>query len=327
MAQSINDLPNEVITHILFYCDGTLSEILTISLTCRRWRAIIVNEWFLQQRFLHLYRRHLIGHWEFKDPSKLGHDSSGIIKDVRLSLTGQPQQDLCFLGPCLFLDGRSSIDIPVQAIQKYQTDTFCVSLWLMDTYPGGVDWRTAVGSWEHRYNAWLHLGLNPRGVLENQVMISRGSVHFFCGARTRMTKKTWYHVVALVSRNKQQLFVNGQLECSVNMSTRDGGNIDEPYLYRYDERWEDQQMQMPRTLHIGVKTPRENFWHGYIADMAIFDRWLEPTEIRCIWQTRMPLSKLENMGGYIVKNLDQQHLLSAQAPDISNASQKNTTDD
>ena len=269
MTPSINDLPNEIISQIFFYCDGILSELLAISLTCRRWRAIIADEWFLQQRFARLYRRHLIGHWEFEDGSKLGHDSSGVTKDDRFSLTGQPQQDTCFLGPCLLLNGRSSINIPVHDIQRYQTDTFCVSAWLMDTYLGGTSWRTAVGSWEHNYNAWLHLGVNLRAVLENQVMISTGSVHFFCGARDRMTKNTWYHIVALVSRNKQQLFVNGELECNVDMSRRDGGAIDMHHLYRHDEKWEDQHMQMPRTLHIGVKTPMQNFWHGGIADVAI----------------------------------------------------------
>lgn len=310
MTPSIDDLPNEIIAKILFHQEGSLSELLNISRTCRRWRAIIVNEWFFQQRFARLYRRHLMGHWEFEDNSKLGHDSSGMIKDDRFSFTGQPQQDTCFLGPCLSLDGRSSINIPVHDIQRYQTDTFCVSAWLMDTHPGGTTWRTAVGSWEHNYNAWLHLGVNLQAVLENQVMISTGSVHFFCGAHSRMMRNTWYHVVALVSRNKQQLFVNGELQCSVDMSRKEGGVIDMLYLYPSNGKWENQQMQMPRTLHIGVKRPRENFWHGNIADVAIFDRWLEPAEIRGIWQNRVPLSKLENMGAYIVsqcidKNADK----------------------
>jgi hypothetical protein len=259
MMQSIYNLPNELLVRIFFYCDVNLSELLTISLTCRRWRAVIANDWFLQQAFVRFYRRHLIGHWQFEDPSKLGHDSSGITKYDRLSVTGQPQQDICFLGPCLLLDGRSSINIPVHDIQRYQTDTFCVSLWLMDTYHRGAAWRTAIGSWEHRSNAWLHLGVNLQDVLENQVMISTGSVHFLCGAHNSMMKDTWYHVVALVSRNKQQLFVNGKLKCSVDMSTMHGGAINEPRLYRFDANWTDQKMQMPRTLHIGVKTPMQNF--------------------------------------------------------------------
>lgn len=300
MTPSIQDLPDELIVKILSYYDGKLSELLSISTTCRRWRTIIVNEWFLQQRFIRLYRRHLMGHWEFKDNSKLGHDSSGVTKDNGVSLTGRPQQDTCFLGPCLSLDGYSSINIPVHDIQRYQTDTFCVSAWLMDTYPGGTTWRTAIGSWEHHYNAWLHLGTNLSGVLENQVMISTGSVHFFCGARSRMMRNTWYHIVALVSRNKQQLFVRGELQSSVDMSSKVGGAIDMPYLYRSDVKWEDQQMQMPRILHIGVKTSRANFWHGNIADVAIFDRWLDPIEIRCISEKRVPLSKLETMGAYIM---------------------------
>ncbi|CAF1285074.1 unnamed protein product [Rotaria sp. Silwood1] len=248
MAYSIDDLPNEIIVGIFFLIDGTLSELLTISRTCRRWRAIIIDEWFFQQRFARFCRVHGIGHWEFENASKLGHDSTGIISDDRLSLTGQPQQETCFLGPCLVLDGQSSINIPVHDIRQYQTDTFCVFLWLMDTYPGGISWRTAIGSWQHPFNAWLHLGVNLRAVLENQVMISTGSVHFFCGAPHHMMKNTWYHVVAQVSRNKQQLFVDGQLQCNVDMTRRIDGVIDYPQYYRYDERWEDQQMQMPRTV-------------------------------------------------------------------------------
>ena len=324
MTPSMNDLPNEIISQIFFYCNGSLSELLTMSLTCRRWRSIIADKWFFQQRFIRLYRRHLIGHWEFENVSQLGHDSSGVTKDNRISLTGRPQQEMCFLGPCLLLDGYSSINIPVHDIQRYQTDTFCVSVWLMDTYPGGVTWRTAVGSWQHDFNAWLHLGVNLEGVLENQVMISTGSVHFFCGDRHRMAKNTWYHVVACVSRNKQQLFVNGELVCSVDMSQRNGGVIDTPHYFRYDQKWEDHQMQLPRTLHIGVKTPRQNFWHGRIADVAIFDRWLEPAEIQCIWQNRVPLSKLGNMGEYIVSNLNRQHLPTAQASSTSIKRSKTT---
>ena len=43
---------------------------------------------------------------------------------------------------------------------------------------------------------------------------------------------------------EQQSFTNGELEWSVDMSRREGD----------------------------VKTPTQNFWHGHVADVAIFDR-------------------------------------------------------
>ncbi|CAF1101394.1 unnamed protein product [Rotaria sordida] len=239
MIYSLDDPPNEIIAKIFFYIDGTLPELFIISRTCRHWRAIIVDEWFLQQHFARFCRIHTIGHWQFENASKLGHNSIDITGDDRLSQTGQPQQATCFLGSCLLLDGRSSINIPVRDIRQYQIDTFCVSLWVMDTYPRGISWRTAIGSLQHPFNAWLHLGVNLRAVLKNQVMISTGSVHFFCGAPHPMMKNTWYQFVAQVSRNKQQLFLNGQLQCNVDMSRRIDAVIDYPQYYRYDERWED----------------------------------------------------------------------------------------
>jgi hypothetical protein len=119
---------------------------LLVSRTCRQWRSIILDKWFQQFRFREFTRRHLIGHWRFEDANNLGHDSSGIVKD-RYTFTGQPRQATCFLGLCASFDDRSSIDIPVYDLPLYQTDHFCVSVWL-STSRETYDHRTAIGAWK-----------------------------------------------------------------------------------------------------------------------------------------------------------------------------------
>lgn len=155
--QQMANIPPEILVRIFCYIDS-LKELLRISRTCRQWRSIILDEWFQQHRFREISRRHLIGHWKFENANNLGHDSSGIAKD-RYTLTGQPRQDTCFLGSCATFNDQSSIDIPVHDLPVYQTDHFCVSVWLR-TNRAVYQHRTAVGAWKPNGNHWLHLGHN-----------------------------------------------------------------------------------------------------------------------------------------------------------------------
>jgi len=133
-------------------------------------------------------------------------------------LTGHPQQDACFLGSCASFDGRSSIDIPVYDIPAYQTDYFCVSIWVcVDRHIGG--YRTALGAWKPDNNHWLHLGYNNICQSENQVIISPALVQYECAVEPYLRTNNWYNLVALVSRSKQTLYMNGKLKQTVHMKS------------------------------------------------------------------------------------------------------------
>ena len=102
------------------------SDLFSISTTCRLWHSIIIDQWFLQQRFERFKKEHIIGHWKFEDTSHIGHDSSGYTKD-NYSIVGHPIQSNCFLGKSMQFDGRSMITIPVKDLARYQTDYFALS--------------------------------------------------------------------------------------------------------------------------------------------------------------------------------------------------------
>jgi hypothetical protein len=189
---SLNDLPVEVLATIfLKLTDAKLHDLLNLSRTCRLWRSIIVNSWFLEKRFAYFKKKYLIGYWTFEDTNRLGHDSSGYTKD-RFSLIGKPTQSHCFLGPCLHLDGQSVITVPINEYSRYQTDCFSVSCWFLvegwNPPNNTMPFQTVVGAWQHPDEHWLHLGFSEESsVIQNQVMISADHVQFDCNSTTAVT--------------------------------------------------------------------------------------------------------------------------------------------
>jgi hypothetical protein len=297
----LGNLPPELLIRIFCHIDS-IKELLLISCTCRRWRSIIMDAWFQQHRFREFTRRHLIGHWKFEDANHLGHDSSGIVKD-RYTFTGQPRQDTCFLGLCARFDDRSSIDIPVYDLPLYQTDRFCVSVWLR-TDRTTYDYRTAVGAWKADNNHWLHLGHSNHYQAENQVIISPALVQFECTGE-HLKRNEWFHLVTLVSRFKQTLYVNGKISNTVDMSKyASNSTVFKRYLVTEEmiKNWKDEKMQLPHTLHIGAKSFEVNFWLGEVADVSIWNHHLEAHEIEAIYKQKVTVDKV-NVGEHILNKI------------------------
>ena len=148
----INDLPPELLSEI-FQLVQPLEMLITASCTCRLWRRIINNEWFLNKYYTAgINRDQLIGWWKFDDINKIGRDSSGVLGE-RCRILGRPTIEDCFLGKCAVFDGSSFIDLPVNDKCEYQTNTYSVSIWFWadpsawnrNQQEGG--WRTAIGLW------------------------------------------------------------------------------------------------------------------------------------------------------------------------------------
>jgi hypothetical protein len=182
---SINSLPPEVLTNI-FNKIPTLTELFAISATCRLWHSVIMDEWFLQQRFERFKKENIIGHWKFDDASDIGRDSSGYTKS-NYSIIGQPTQSDCFLGKSIQLDGRSMISIPVKDLDRYQTDHFAVSCWIYCDKTFSSTWQVPVGSWFDWSNSWFHLGFDGQQTLHNQILISKKHQYQFnCHSKTKV---------------------------------------------------------------------------------------------------------------------------------------------
>ncbi|CAF1318584.1 unnamed protein product [Rotaria magnacalcarata] len=312
---SLNDLPVELLTTILFkLADENLHDLLILSCTCRLWRSIIVNNFFLEKRFNFFKKKYLIGHWTFEDANQLGHDSSGYTKD-QFSLIGNPVQSNCFLGSCLRLDGNSVITVPVNEFSRYQTDYFSVSCWFLverwNPPNNTMPFQTVVGAWEHPNQHWLHLGFSEASqLIQNQVIISADHVQFDCNSTTTVKLNTWYHVVTQVSRKKQEIFVNGDLQREVDMTLKAMGTITwTPGQIASNAEWSQQEIQRPEALCIGAKCLRpiaHNFWLGQVADLCIWTRWLEPIEIKATYQSKTKSDNL-NMGQFIVDGMKKLH--------------------
>ena len=306
---SINDLPLEILSTIFQFVQP-LETLLIVSCTCRLWRQIINNEWFLNKYFRGgIKKEQLIGWWTFDDVNNIGHDSSGVLSD-RFQILGRPTIEDCFLGKCAVFDGQSFIDLPVDDKVEYQTDIYSVSIWfwadatawVRDQREGG--WRTAVGSWNDLYqndNAWLHLGFHVDLNIHSQVMISAAHYSFSCQNNVKIEPCQWYHVVVRVNRNRQELWVNGQLVSSVDMTRPDRHfEIRLPYRVNWKpSQWHEQNMHLPDLLCIGSKnSEHHNPWKGKIADVSIWRRWLKPYEIRALYEQHAAIDKVK-LGSFI----------------------------
>ncbi|CAF1622832.1 unnamed protein product, partial [Didymodactylos carnosus] len=117
--------------------------------------------------------------------------------------------------------------------------------------------------------------------------------------------KTWYHLVVRYSRNnKQDIWINGKLQTQVHMTTPNGVTTiwNKPIFSSSPPRlwWSSQKMCMPDALFIGAKNEKYTYsWSGgKLADITIWNKLLEPIEIRAAYREKVSIDKL-NVGTYI----------------------------
>ncbi|CAF1442902.1 unnamed protein product [Didymodactylos carnosus] len=290
-------LPTELL-QLVFLNLGSLNELLCVSQTCRLWRKLIFNQWFLNRyHSFEKRRKDLIGWWKFESSFL---DSSGVI-GKNYTLHGIPTFEDCFLGKCVKFNGQESIDINISNKKQYQTDVFSVSIWflidasaLQNWTDLGAGWRTAIGSWEHPRNCWLHLGFSRTGrYIQNQAMISDDEYQFNCDSDVKIQADKWYHVVANVSRNCQKIWVNGQLSGTKDMTDKNNKDDIRNSLAQ-DVQWDEQKLQLAASLlHIGCKDGMHmNPWRGKIAEVSIWNRWLSRFEIEALYEQKVNVDKI-----------------------------------
>jgi hypothetical protein len=58
-----------------------------------------------------------------------------------------------------------------------------------------------------------------------------------------------------------------------------------------------------KELNIGTDSKGFNCWFGRIADLSIWNRWLDFIEIRTIWQQRVSIDQID-LGEYFIQNFN-----------------------
>ena len=105
--------------------------------------------------------------------------------------------------------------------------------------------------------------------------------------KQNIVRHLWYHLVILVSKDKQQLFLNGHFQREIKR------NLDE----------NNQMSILMKELNIGTNSKGFHCWFGRIADLSIWNRWLDSIEIRAIWQQRMSIDQTD-LGQYLVHHFN-----------------------
>ncbi len=146
-------------------------------------------------------------------------------------------------------------------------------------------WRTIVEIVLAQYG-FIHLGITPKSKIENQFSFYSNEIPFKCRSNKQtIVRHLWYHLVILISHDEQKLFINGQCQREVKR------NENNPKLISIKE------------LNIGTNSKGFNCWFGRIADLCIWNRWLNPIEIRAIWQQRVSIDRTD-LGEYFTQNFN-----------------------
>ncbi|CAF4858387.1 unnamed protein product [Rotaria sp. Silwood1] len=203
------------------------------------------------------------------------------------------------------------ITIPVKDLARYQTDYFAMSCWIYCDKTFSTEWQVAVGSWYDWTNSWFHLGFYGEETLHNQILISkRHQYQFNCHSKTKIQTKRWYHVVIQVSREEQEIYVDGKREGQVDMTNSNNRSEIWGHPISQEEKWEDMKMDTPHALCIGSKSSESSprtFWYGQVADVCICTQWFHPKEIQAIYHSKVTIDKV-NFGKFVLNSIAEKPL-------------------
>lgn len=62
-----------------------------------------------------------------------------------------------------------------------------------------------------------------------------------------------------------------------------------------------------KEINIGINSKGFHCWFGRIADLSIWNRFLDSIEIKAIWQQRVSIDQV-NLGEYFIKNFYRKQL-------------------
>lgn len=128
----------------------------------------------------------------------------------------------------------------------------------------------------------IQLNITPQSKIENQLSINPSRIAMKCRSdKQTIVRYLWYHLVILISADTQQLFLNGRFQREIKQNSR----LD---------------LEM-KELNIGTDSNGFHCWFGRMADLSLWKRWLDPVEIRGIWQQRVSIDQFD-LGEYLIAN-------------------------
>ena len=182
--------------------------------------------------------------------------NNGLI-DINLTCKSPSWSDAGKIGKCANFSGTASNVIYSNTTQFNYTDNFSFSLWLYhdttteNTYKFAFTvGRADMGSWGYGINA-----ISP-----TQIRVYFGEHHI----AVNCSANTWHHVAATIGNNQFNIYVDGALVNTVNVTTR-------PTYTEADG------------LGIGCfhyKSGDIYFFNGKINDFRIYDHCLSPKEVK-----------------------------------------------
>jgi hypothetical protein len=219
----------------------------------------------------------LISWWKFDDGSGItAHDSAGS-NDGTLE-NGPPTWTTGIINGALYFDDTNSdyVSVPDSNSLDFSTEDLTVSLWinLADLGDGGIVGK--YDNWgEYNYAVWyegeiLHFEVGYPGETKDDP----AQFETVTWSAAVNIANQWYHIVGTYDHNFVRLYINGQ-EADNESETRNLGEGTTPLCIgtvRYDG------------TSINVFNETNEYFHGLIDDVRIYNRALSVEEIEELYQ-------------------------------------------
>lgn len=135
----------------------------------------------------------------------------------------------------------------------------------------------------------IQLSITPQSKIEHQCSINPSQIAMKCRSdKQTIVRYLWYHLVVLISADTQQIFLNGRFQREIKRNSSE----------------KNQLFLEMKELNIGTDLNGFHCWFGRMADLSLWKRWLDPIEIRGIWQQRVSIDQL-HLGEHLITTSSQ----------------------
>lgn len=153
-------------------------------------------------------------------------------------------------------------------------------------------WRTIFDINLFPNGDFIHIGITPQSNIETNYSFKKNNISIKCRSNTQsIIRYLWYHIVILISNNKQILYLNGQFQKEIkkDLSLNNEINI------------------LMKEIFLGMNSKGYHCWFGRIADLSIWNRFLDFIEIKSIWQQRVSIDQID-FGQFFIKNFSKKQI-------------------
>jgi hypothetical protein len=261
----INDLPDELLLRIFSSLSlGTLTDVLNLTLTCKKWRRILWSKEFLericsfeyQSRFL-IYRCLPSDHSKrnfFRQFLEYDPDSStsfltinGSVSSLKQDFQKCPLIDMSISMWCRTLDHLSLRESTILLLWHFHLGYIG---FYRDSYDGGNALIKCTYTQQHELKTTFHMNFGQ-----------------------------WYHIAIVMNAKKNlELYIDG--DRIGNWSFEENINKGNISIAPHSTIW--------LASHCGP-----NKWHGSLFDICLWKRCLEPYEIKEMARTRTTIENID----------------------------------